>query len=146
MPTQTVHQRKLRNYLLNPEFQFRLLGYFVGLFFLTTVSLYSASYLFFWRLNQKALNVGIPPGHVFFKFISNQKHDLDLVFIILTLVNLLLLLGTGIIVSHRIAGPFYKLKKYLKEIGPDSETFRLRDKDFFRDIEAVVNSLKDRIK
>jgi hypothetical protein len=146
MSQDKVQQRYLRNFLILPGLQLKILVYFVVLFFMTTASLYGTSYFFFWRLNQKALNVGIPAGHVFFRFIENQKQDLDTIFSILTGVNLLLLLVTGIVVSHRIAGPYLKLKNYLRDVGPHSDIFKLRDKDFFRDLEGVVNSLKDKMK
>ena len=146
MAERKPYERKLKNFLLNPDFQIKLLSYFVGLFILTTISLYSTTFLFFWRLKEKALSVGIPSGHIFYRFIDGQKSDLDLTFVLLTLFNLLLLVGTGFIVSHRIAGPLYKIKKYLKGINSESEEFRLRDKDFFKDIEPVINELKDKIK
>ena len=139
-------QRKPQNILILPKFQLKIMGYFLSLFLLTTLSLYSTSYLFFSRLNQKALNVGIPEGHVFFKFIANQKHDLDSFFVALAVVNFLLLIGVGLIISHRIAGPVYKLKKYLTEVERDSHDFRLREGDYFRDLEGPVNTLKDKLK
>jgi hypothetical protein len=141
------YQRKLRNYLIEPEFQLRLISYFAGLFAFTTISLYSTVFIFFWRLRQKALNVGIPEGHIFFQFVGNEKRDLDLTFALLALVNLIVLVGVGVVVSHRIAGPLHKLKNYLTQVisseGPD---FKLRKNDFLRDLEPVVNKLKTRIK
>lgn len=139
-------KRKLKNFLLVPSVQIKLLSYFIGLFLLTSLTLYSTSYLFFSRLNQKALDVGIPEGHVFFKFVANQKADLDQLYLLLTIANFLLLLGTGLLVSHRLAGPIYKLKKYLTEIDKDSPPFKLREKDFFKDIEPAVDSLKGKLK
>lgn len=139
-------KRKLKNFLLVPSVQVKLLSYFIGLFLLTSLTLYSTSYLFFSRLNQKALDVGIPEGHVFFKFVANQKADLDQLYLLLTIANFLLLLGTGLLVSHRLAGPIHKLKKYLTEIDKDSPPFILREKDFFKDIEPVVDSLKGKLK
>lgn len=139
-------QRQTKNILILPKFQLKIIGYFLGLFLLTTASLYSTSYVFFWRLNQKALNVGIPEGHVFFKFMANQKQDLDTFFIALAIINLLLLLGAGLIISHRIAGPIFKLRKYLSALDRDSDSFRLRENDFFKDLEPTVNSLKDKLK
>lgn len=140
------NQRNLRNILLNPQFQLRLIGYFLGLFVLTTVSLYSTSFLFFWRLKQKALNVGIPKQHVFFTFLEGQKMELDLLFIALAFINLILLLGTGFIVSHRIAGPIHKLKNHLGQISQTSNSFKLRKKDFFKELEPVVDELKEKLK
>lgn len=143
----STYNRQLKNYLIEPEFQLKLISYFAGIFAFTTVSLYSTVFIFFWRLRQKALNVGIPEGHIFFQFIGNEKRDLDLTFALLALVNLIVLIGVGVVVSHRIAGPIHKLKGYLtRVISPDGPEFRLRKNDFLKDLEPVVNELKTRIK
>jgi hypothetical protein len=142
-----TYKRKIRNFLIEPQFQWKLISYFVGLFAFTTISLYSTVFIFFWRLRQKALNVGIPEGHIFFQFIGNEKRDLDLTFALLALVNLIVLVGVGVVVSHRIAGPLHKLKGYLANvIAPEGPEFKLRKNDFLRDLEPVVNELKTRIK
>jgi len=138
--------RQLKNILINPKFQFKLLSYFVVLFFITTISLYSTTFLFFYRMKEKALNVGIPTGHVFFKFLGNQKHDLDTLFIGLAAFNFFLLIGVGFILSHRIAGPIFKLKKQLSQISEDPTEFKLRESDFFQELEPLVNDLKDKTK
>lgn len=139
-------QRKLRNIFVNPKLQSKILFYFIGLYILSTASLYSANYFFVWRLNQKALNVGIPEGHVFFKFMSAQKHDMDMMFMTIALINLLLLLVVATWVSHRIAGPLNKIKKHLSSLDKESDILRLRDNDFLKDMEPTINSLKDKVK
>lgn len=139
-------KRQIRNLLIEPEFQLKVISYFGLVFVLTTVSLYSTVLLFFWRLRLKALSVGIPPGHVFFKFVSNEKADLDLAFLGLAFFNFLLLLGVGFVVSHRIAGPIHKLKRHLGEFGPSSPDFKLRKNDLLRDLEPVVNDVRGRLK
>src|SRR5688572_18823596 len=101
----SVKERSWTRILINGPFQFKLLSYFVVLFILTTISLYSTTYLFFWSMKNKGLNVGIPEGHIYYQFLLNQKHDLDMLFIGLAVFNLVLLLTVGFIVSHRIAGP-----------------------------------------
>ena len=77
----TVKERSWTNILINRSFQLKLMGYFVLLFIVTTISLYSTTFLFFWNMKNKGLNVGIPEGHVFYQFLLNQKHDLDMLFI-----------------------------------------------------------------
>lgn len=138
--------RELKNILINPSFQIKLLSYFAGLFFLTTASLYGTLYLFIWRFKEKALKVGIPEGHVFFDFLSYQQHDLNNLFMILVAVNFVILLLVGFILSHRIAGPIHKLKRHLGQQAPASEPFKLREHDFFRELEPIVQQLKDREK
>lgn len=141
-----TNRRFKKNYIINKEFQFRLISYFVALFGLTTLSLYGTSFLFFWRLKQKALTIGIPENHVFFMFLNNQKYDLDILFISLSLLNLVILIISGILISHRIAGPLFKLTKYLKNISKESEEFKLREKDFFKELEPIVNDVKGKLK
>ena len=138
--------RKLNNLLIHPKFQFKLISYFIGLFLISTICLYSTTFLFFYRLKEKALNVGIPEGHIFFKFVGNQQHDLDMLFLGLAVFNFFLLIGVGFAISHRIAGPIYKLKKQLSLISKESGEFKLRETDFFQELEPLVNDLKDKIK
>lgn len=141
----TVKERSLSNILINKPFQLKLLSYFVGLFILTTITLYSTTYLFFWNMKEKGLKVGIPEGHVYYQFLLNQKHDLDLLFIGLALTNFLLLLGVGFIVSHRIAGPIHKVKESLAH--PDNnEPIQMRENDFFKELGPLVNECKRNVK
>lgn len=138
--------RQVKNIIIDGKFQFKLLSYFVGLFFLTTICLYSTTFLFFWRLKSKALNVGIPENHVFFKFLENQKYDLDMLFIGLAILNFIILITVGFIISHRVAGPIYKLKKYLQSMNSESENFKLRSTDFFKELEPIMNEFKNKLK
>jgi len=142
----TNSPRQFNNILINPKFQLKLLSYFILMFLITTISLYSTTFLFFYRLKEKALNVGIPDGHIFFRFLINQKQDLDVLFIGLAVFNFFLLIGVGFIISHRIAGPIYKLNKQLSIIPEDLEDFKLRESDFFQELEPLVQTLKQKIK
>lgn len=140
-----VKERSWTSILINRNFQLKLMGYFVGLFVVTTITLYSTTFLFFWNMKQKGLKVGIPEGHVYYDFLLNQKQDLDLLFIGLAVLNFLLLLVTGFIVSHRIAGPIHKIKQVLQ--NPNSvDKVQLRQNDFFQELGPIVNEVKEKIK
>jgi hypothetical protein len=141
----SAHPRSIKNFFVNPKFQWRFMGYFLGLFVLTSASLYSTTFLFFWRLHKKAINVGIPEEHVFHKFLAEQKSEMDLLFVGLLVLNLVLLLGIGFAISHRIAGPLKKLKTYLESDDAQGD-FKLRDKDFFQELAPLVNDLKKKKK
>lgn len=138
--------RSVKNIFINPKFQLRLMSYFVVLFLITTLCLYSTTFLFFWNMKTKGLEVGIPEGHIFYQFLQNQKHDLDLLFIGLAGLNFILLLGVGFLLSHRIAGPLNKMKNYLIQIEGEAKPFKTREKDFFQDMTDVVNSLREKLK
>lgn len=139
------YPRELKNYLINRPFQLKLLGYFAVMYVITTLSLYSTLYIFFWRFKEKALKVGIPEGHVFYDFLNYQKTDMDQLFIGLAALNFLVLLSAGLILSHRIAGPIHKLKRHLRLDAPPSEPFKLREGDFFRELEPIMKDLKEKL-
>jgi hypothetical protein len=138
--------RKIKNILIEPGLQLRLLSYFVALFALTIITLYLVNYYFFATLKGKALAVGIPLEHVFFSYLNDQKSALDRLFFFLAFLNFIFLSAVGFIVSHRVAGPFYKLKRHLRELGPNSPDLKLRNRDLLKDIEPIVNDLRDRLK
>lgn len=141
----TVKERSWTSILINKAFQFKLISYFAGLFVLTTVTLYSTTYLFFWNMQKKGMSVGIPEGHVYYQFLQNQKHDLDLLFIGLAITNFLLLIGVGFVVSHRIAGPIHKIKIFLQD-PKNHDKVQMRQNDFFKELGPIVNELKDKMK
>ncbi len=146
MSNSVENPRKIKNIFINPKFQFKLLTYFIGLFIISTASLYSTSFLFFWKMKEKALSVGIPDGHVFYRFLANQKSEFDGLFLGLAVFNFLLLIGTGILISHRIAGPIHKLKEYLSNKDAKNSDFKLRDSDFFQEIEPILKAHEDQKK
>lgn len=140
-----IQERSWTTILINGRFQLKLLSYFVVLFLITTGTLYSTTYLFFWNMKQKGIKVGIPDGHVYYQFLMNQKHDLDILFIGLAVLNFVILLFTGLIISHRIAGPLHKIKRFVQD--PLKEPpLHLRPNDFFQDLIPALNSLKDKLK
>jgi hypothetical protein len=140
------YKRALKNFLILPSFQVGFLGYFVFLFIISSLCFYSAIYLFFYNLRERALAIGVPKGHVFFLYIENQQYDLNQFLIYLVIANFVLLILVGLVISHRVAGPIYKLKKFLGQMSSESEEFKLRNKDYFKDLEPIVNDLKKKIK
>jgi hypothetical protein len=61
-------------------------------------------------------------------------------------LNFLLLIGVGFLISHRLAGPVFRLKKFLAEMDGDTKDFSLREGDYLKELEPVVNKMKDQFK
>jgi hypothetical protein len=138
-------KRLFKLYYVYPAFQTKFLGYFMGLFVLTSVCLYSAIYIFFSNLKASALALGVPKGHVFFLYTDNQQYDLNQFLIALLIINFLLLLIVGFVMSYKIARSLCKMESYLSTIQADSEDFKLPKKDFLEAMEVVVNNCKSKI-
>jgi hypothetical protein len=134
-----------QHFFIYPAFQKKFLGYFMGLFVLTSFSLYSAIYIFFSNLKASALALGVPKGHVFFLYTENQQYDLNQFLISLLIINFLLLLIVGVVMSYKIARSLCKMESYLSTIQADSQDFKLPKKDFLEAMEVVVNNCKSKI-
>lgn len=138
-------ERNLVNIIIDKPFQFKLLSYCLGFFTISTISLYSTTFLFYWNLKNKGIQVGIPEDHIFYRFLLEQKQNLDMLFIGLAVFNLTLLVIGVLIVSHRIAGPVNKVRAFLKSPHAD-ENYTLRKGDFFQDLPRLINQTKNQDK
>ena len=140
---------KRKNYLINPQFQIRVTMYFVILAIINIIVFYGCVYYFFDIFYQKGLEVGLPKNHVFFMFIEDQITQMNSVFIIMSLLTTAILFIAGVLISHRIAGPMYRLDQDLQKMAEENklEKVKFRKKDFFQEIpesfNKVVHSFKD---
>jgi len=76
---------------------------------------------------------------------SDIKKKLDLIFIIKSALILIFLVTGGVIYSHRIAGPLYKMRKHMQDITKgkklDTLEIQFRRKDFFQEMVSVYNHM-----
>jgi hypothetical protein len=137
-----------KKYLLNPKFQLKIMAYFLAFTLFNLVIYYVAIHLFFFRFETIATELGIPENHVFFRFLSEQKSVMNLIFLASSIFTISSLSLIGLMISHRIAGPIYSLCQYLKNFGVGSgEEFELREGDFFQELPQNVNEfVKDHVK
>ena len=132
-------QHKRRNYFINKEFQGR---YIFNYFFLATIGsvLFIAVFSFFSSntlsivYENYHLQLGVTPGILMKKMLGTQW--------------LVIVLGGGAVVlitlllTHRIAGPFYRFEKTMDEmIGGDlTQKIVLRKKDEGKDLAQKINA------
>jgi hypothetical protein len=145
----TEQTRKTRSLLINPRFQWTLIGYaaFVAtLIFLSVYGLFSYGFHEFVQIGHQA---GLPENHVYFQFIKMQETTfLRVILAIAMFVGTILIVG-GLAVSHKIAGPLYRLKKELLKMSnketPSLHKIKFRDGDFFPEVADAFNALVDKI-
>ena len=137
------NQRKV--YLINPNFQLRVTSYFILLAVINILVCYSCVYYFFDIFQSKGVEIGLPKNHVFFMFIEDQMMQMNSVFLVMAILTGVILLFAGILISHRIAGPMYRLNQDLKSMAESKElrTLKFRKKDFFQEIPESFNLVVD---
>ncbi len=141
--------RKKRSILINPKFQWTLIGYaaFIAtLIFLSVYGLFSFGFHEFVQIGHQA---GLPEDHVYFQFIKMQEGTfLRVILAIAFFIGTILTLG-GLVVSHKIAGPLYRLQKELLGMAdkpePSLHKINFRDGDFFPEVPQAFNALVDKL-
>ena len=135
-------------YLINPRFQLRITTYFILLALINILVFYGCVYYFFDIFSSKGIEIGLPENHVFFMFIEDQVSQMTSIFIVMSILTIFILLIAGIFISHRIAGPMYRLNMDLRGMAEKKELkmLKFRKKDFFQEIPEAFNLVVDSFK
>jgi methyl-accepting chemotaxis protein len=133
------YRRKV--YLINKNFQVKFLLYSVFISFITISVFYAMIYRFYEYSRQLGHEMGFPQGHIFFRFIEDQKTDMGSFFLITSIIVFLFIVISGIWYSHRIAGPIYRINNQLKTIAMNKivDKISFRKKDFFQELAISYN-------
>lgn len=121
-----------QNYLINPKDQFRVALNYTAVAFSTSVMLGIFSFAFFRTVlsTQEIAEENLMLSYFY-------------TYLILTLLFCAMSFLTGIIISHRSAGPLYAFEQYLDHLmeGRDRK-LNLRDKDHYKHLEQVADKLR----
>ena len=132
-----------RIYLINPKFQFTMVGWVAALAGLVISLLYALDLYFFHRFHELGLSVGLPPEHIYYRFLGEQSQFMmGAVLLVSALIFIILMIG-GIMLSHRIAGPLYRLQKHMVDIseGQTIKDVKFRKNDYFPELAEAFNKL-----
>ena len=136
-------QQSRKSYLIKPDFQWRMIAYAAILSALILLLVYFANNYFISSLGSLGVEAGLPPDHVFFRFLGEQASILDSIFLGIAVgVNILVIFG-GLWLSNRIAGPIYRVETCLKQFnqGEVVEKVSFRKSDFFSELVQALNEL-----
>lgn len=152
----TPPRRQIRNYLLEPRFQMKYVSMVVGVTVVVAGVLgyfayeYSTGQTALLQMNQLESQQDLSPDFIAFIEAESIKADRRvLVAIISGILCLVLALGiTGIVITHRLVGPAYRIKQLIGEVREGHLNIhggiRKNDelKDIFTAFEEMVSSLR----
>lgn len=131
------------NYFIKKKLQFKYMLFVLLAMLIPTAVCGMALYYLIWQT--VAAEIAVPEA-----IAANLIPALDKVNIILLVtlpVIFLMMLLLSIYISHKIAGPVYRVEKDLKEIikGDYSRRIKLRSQDELQEIAEGINLLLDKI-
>jgi methyl-accepting chemotaxis protein len=136
-------QNRRRTYLINPRFQWRFIGFMATVSVLAISMLFVSNILFFQNMEHEALSVGLTRDNPYFDFLQEQKSTLSMLYFTVSGLVFALMMGLGILYSHRIAGPLYHLDRKMRRIagGEEPSPLQFRRRDQFRELTESFNAM-----
>jgi magnesium-transporting ATPase (P-type) len=134
-----------KTYLINPQFQLSIVSWFLIFAFILIAVFFFANWYFFYSFAQKAQAIGLQDGHIFFRFLEEQKNFMNKVFAAAGFATLVILTLGGIYISHKVAGPLHRFKKHLEQSSlKEVKKVDFRKGDYFTDIKDAFNAFISR--
>jgi hypothetical protein len=135
-------------FLTNPKFQLSFLGYTMGMAFVIIAVFYVSNVYFFMKFIAKGKEIGLPSGHVFFKFLREQQHTMDIIFLVTAIFAFVFLFMFGFFLSNRVAGSLYRMQDHLHKMkeAPDYKDLRFRRDDYFHEVADAINDFARHLK
>lgn len=130
--TQPSHQRQVQ--LIAPRFQLKIVGIFLGL-----SCLFLVVPLLLLGVELRLIANAMPPGNLLAEEVGGL---VSRAIIYAVGMGLPISLGIGILVTHKIAGPVFRLERHLEAVarGEEPGECRLRKKDEFQNLARLVNA------
>lgn len=138
-----MNKNRRKQWIINKDFQHRFILYTLMPILATIFIFWMSVEAFFYRMIAIGEKYNIPANHGFYILLNSQKKELTLIFIIFSVLLSVLFFLWSVVLSNRIAGPLYRLNKYLSETQSLEEStktpLKFRKNDFFMEIPEAFN-------
>ena len=137
---------KRRNYLINRDFQFKFIAYTLIPSIFCLGIFYISLSIYFSKLIKHGLAINLPPEHPYYSLINDQHTMMNSLFIFCVIFSVVFYIGWGIIISHKIAGPLFRLTNFFKNANGQKieQKLSFRPGDFFLEIPRAINEWIER--
>lgn len=141
MLSSILKRRRPRALLIDPKFQLNVITYAIVLGVVNFVILYAAFRYGFKMFFNAGVDMKLSPQNAYFQLLRDQVDSFTLIFGMVGFANACIVIVGGLILSHRVAGPLYRLKTHISQINAGITTgdVKFRKKDYFQDLAEVYN-------
>ncbi|MFH1846764.1 MAG: methyl-accepting chemotaxis protein [Candidatus Omnitrophota bacterium] len=137
-----TNKRTRRHFFIDAKFQLRYIGLILGVMFSTVILTGYTVYVTTWLMFGEKLAAVYPQG-----LLLDIIKNINIVLLIRLMFLVPFIVTIGLIMSHRIAGPLYRMKVFLQSVSSGSydRKLRLRKKDELQDLAESLNFLVSRL-
>ena len=137
-----------KQYLVNTHLQLTLILGANALAIISALLLITLMYYAQTHVETYMMALNLTPGHPALQYIAEQQRQFERMAILVVCVQLLVFNVTALLLSHRLAGPLYRLERHLKEVGEGGEPgdLSLRKGDLYRQLADECNKVMARLR
>jgi hypothetical protein len=140
--TQAVNRLGIRGaQFIHPHFQFRMIGFVLSVAGTALVLTYLGIKVMFWKTYSIMTEEGLSWDHPVYRFIVGQEQVMFSIYSFVAVLTLIVAFVWGLLYSHRIVGPIYRMRNHLMEAasGRAAKSLKFRENDFFQDLADAYN-------
>lgn len=136
-----------RKYLINPKFQFRFLFVFMAIILCTQIFTYIQVTGTFHQFYNVIEGQSIPANEPF--LVALQAETLHLYVVMASTSVLVLIVAglVGVVLTHKLAGPLFRLKNQMDQIeaGAEITDVKFRKDDFYPELADSFNRMMSKL-
>jgi hypothetical protein len=131
--------------LINKKFQYSVIAWFFFFSLILITIFYGSIWYFFNQLTAEAVSIGLPPDHVFFLFVDDQKSIMNKIFLFSCFFSFVTISFGGLYISNKVAGPIYRFTRHLKTNSiQNAKALKFRNGDYFIELQEAFNEFINR--
>jgi len=137
-----------RNYFSNPRLQLTLIFGATGLAVISMTILLTLAILAKSHMENYATGLNLAANHPALAFIAEREREFDNMCIAIAAIQFVVFIVAAFFVSHRIAGPMYRLQRHLEDVGAGKEPtdVRYRKGYLFQSLAEACNKVMARLR
>jgi methyl-accepting chemotaxis protein len=137
-----------KNYIVNPSLQLQLI---LGANVLALISAALIATLMFYaqmHMESYATGLNLAPGNPFLEQIARREEEFTRMCMLIGAAQFIIFNLTAIFLSHRIAGPLYRLERHLQDIGAGKEPapVKFRKGDLYQPLADACNKVIEQLR
>ncbi|MBK9295090.1 MAG: hypothetical protein IPM57_11745 [Oligoflexia bacterium] len=139
---QMKNNRLLKNLIIYPTFQYKLVILTVLLSLITPLVLIAFQYISFSQLYSVGTESNLQQTHPYFVFLNQFQNQFYKTLALSLIVSFVLSFILGILFSHRVAGPLVKMIDFFNKVAEkptDDGKITFRQGDMFQELPEAYN-------
>ncbi len=143
-----MRNRKLNNYIIFPKFQLTLVVINLLIMTVCFILVFYQVYDSFHEINQLGVRLQLSSDSAFFKVMDYHKDKIIFRLGVSAAVCYIFSFILTVIISHKVSGPLFRLKKYFLDLQQNGykEKLSFREGDYYGELPDIINEGLENIK